>query len=125
MRTPPRVRSTSAESIRSKPTIEGRVLVGPAPTVGGDELVLAADPVRLGVDQRAVHVPEDGRGNGAHVVVVACRDSSTSSISVPKLPLGWMKATVVPRLPGRGAASIGVAPAAFIESSATAQSSTR
>ena len=51
--------------------------------------------------------------------------SWTSSISVPKLPLGWMKATVVPRLPGRGAGSIGVAPAATIASSAAAQSSTR
>ena len=51
--------------------------------------------------------------------------SWTSSISVPKLPLGWMKATVVPRLPGRGAWSIAVAPAATIASSAAAQSSTR
>ena len=51
--------------------------------------------------------------------------SCTSSISVPKLPFGWMKATVVPRLPGRGAASIGRAPAAVIASSASAQSSTR
>ena len=37
------------------------VVVGPPPAVPGDELVLAADPVRLGVDQRAVHVPQDGR----------------------------------------------------------------
>lgn len=51
--------------------------------------------------------------------------SWTSSIKVPKLPLGWMKATVVPRLPGRGAVSIGVAPAATIAASAAAQSSTR
>ena len=51
--------------------------------------------------------------------------SWTSSISVPKLPLGWTKATVVPRLPGRGAWSIGVAPAAIIAASAAAQSSTR
>ena len=51
--------------------------------------------------------------------------SCTSSISVPKLPFGWTNATVVPRLPGRGAASIGVAPAATIAASASAQSSTR
>ena len=61
-------------------------------------------------------------------VVTACpvaAHSWTSSISVPKLPLGWTKATVVPRLPGRGAWSIGVAPAATIAASAAAQSSTR
>ncbi len=98
-----------------------RVVVGPTPSVGRDELVLATDPVRLGVDQRAVHVPEDGRGYGGHLA----GGSSTNSISVPKLPLGWMNATVVPRLPGRGAASIGVAPAAFIDSRAAAQSATR
>ena len=39
---------------------------------------------------------------------------------VPKLPFGWMKATVVPRDPGRGSLSIGVAPAATIEASAAA-----
>ena len=44
---------------------------------------------------------------------------------VPKLPFGWMKATVVPRDPGRGSLSIGVAPAATIEASASAQLSTR
>ena len=32
--------------------------------------------------------------------------SSTSSMSVPNAVLGWMNATVVPRLPGRGASSI-------------------
>ena len=52
-------------------------------------------------------------------------DSWTSSMRVPKLPLGWTKATVVPRLPGRGALSIGVAPAATIAARAAAQSSTR
>ncbi len=46
-------------------------------------------------------------------------------MSVPKLPFGCTKATVVPRLPGRGAWSIGVAPAATIAASAAAQSSTR
>ena len=51
--------------------------------------------------------------------------SCTSSISVPKLPFGWMNATVVPRLPGRGALSIGVAPAAIIDASASPQSATR
>ena len=33
---------------------------------------------------------------------------------VPKLPFGCMNATVVPRLPGRGALSMGVAPAATV-----------
>jgi hypothetical protein len=45
-------------------------------------------------------------------------------MSVPKLPLGWMNATVVPRLPGRGALSMAVAPAASMLSSATWQSVT-
>ncbi len=44
---------------------------------------------------------------------------------VPKLPLGWTKATVVPREPGRGAASMGVAPASTMAWRAAAQSSTR
>ena len=44
---------------------------------------------------------------------------------VPKLPFGCMNATVVPREPGRGALSIGVAPAAIIAASASAQLSTR
>ena len=37
------------------------VLLTPRPAVLGDQLVLAGDPVRLGVDQRAVHVPEHRR----------------------------------------------------------------
>ena len=51
--------------------------------------------------------------------------SCTSSMRVPRRPFGWMKATVVPRDPGRGALSMGVAPAATIDSRAWAQSSTR
>ena len=39
-----------------------RVLVGPDPAVPLDELALRRDPVGLGVDQRAVHVPQDGAG---------------------------------------------------------------
>ena len=35
------------------------VLVAPRATVGLDELELALDPVRLGVDERAIHVPQD------------------------------------------------------------------
>ena len=38
------------------------VVVGPGATEGSDELVLARHPVRLGVDERAVHVPQDGGG---------------------------------------------------------------
>ena len=44
------------------------VLVAPRPAVGLDELELALDPVRLGVDQRAVHVPQDGGGAAAGTV---------------------------------------------------------
>jgi hypothetical protein len=51
--------------------------------------------------------------------------SCTNSISVPKLPFGCINATVVPRLPGRGALSIAVAPAAIIAASASAQLFTR
>ena len=66
-----------------------------------------------------------GAATGAAVGHRVIAHSWTSSISVPKLPFGWMKATVVPRLPGRGSGSIGVAPAATIAASAAAQSSTR
>ena len=38
---------------------------------------------------------------------------------------GWMNATVVPRLPGRGASSMTRPPEAFTLSRAAAQSSTR
>ena len=51
--------------------------------------------------------------------------SCTNSISVPKLPFGCMNATVVPRLPGRGALSIAVAPAAIMAARASAQLFTR
>ena len=40
-------------------------------------------------------------------------------MSVPKDPFGWTKATVVPREPGRGAASMALPPAATTASSAT------
>src|SRR4029079_953105 len=36
------------------------VIHAPGATVGLDELELALDPVRLGVDQGAVHVPQNG-----------------------------------------------------------------
>ena len=42
------------------------VLVGPGVAVRLDQRVLGVDPVRLGVDERAVHVPQDGRGAGVH-----------------------------------------------------------
>ena len=51
--------------------------------------------------------------------------SWTSSMSVPKAPLGCTKATVVPREPGRGASSMSAPPPARTESNALAQSSTR
>ena len=37
------------------------VVLGPLAAVRLDELVLGLHPVRLGVDERAVHVPQDGR----------------------------------------------------------------
>ena len=45
--------------------------------------------------------------------------SSTSSMRVPQIALGWTKATVVPRDPGRGASSITLWPCALTASSAT------
>ena len=53
------------------------------------------------------------------------RYSWTSSISVPNEVLGWMKATVVPREPGRGASSMTRPPASLTACRATAQSATR
>ena len=44
---------------------------------------------------------------------------------VPKEVLGWTKATVVPRDPGRGASSMTRPPASFTAWSAAAQSATR
>jgi hypothetical protein len=41
------------------------VLTGPGPAVPLGQCVLRLDPVRLGVHQRAVHVPQDG-GGSAH-----------------------------------------------------------
>jgi hypothetical protein len=69
--------------------------------------------------------PLDGIHRGTVPPVPRITIELGSSIRVPKLPLGWMKATVVPLLPGRGAWSIGVAPAAIMAASASAQSSTR
>ncbi len=42
---------------------DDRVRVGrrPGPVELGDEFVFARDPVRLGVDERPVHVPQDRR----------------------------------------------------------------
>ncbi len=88
---------------------------GAAPAPGGAG---AGEPGR---HHALTKTPGEGSGAWASVRCYSC----TSSISVPKLPFGWMKATVVPRLPGRGALSIGVAPAATIDSSAAAASSTR
>ena len=135
--TPPRLAQHGGGVEQVEADDRAGVVLGPPAAELGDELVLALHPVRLGVDERAVHVPQDGRRwrGDRPPSVPSCRarcrrppeqtHSWTSSISVPKLPLGWTKATVVPRLPGRGALSIGVAPAATIASSAAAQSSTR
>ncbi len=51
--------------------------------------------------------------------------SWTSSIRVPNEVLGWMKATVVPRDPGRGASSMTRPPSSFTAWRAAAQSFTR
>ncbi len=100
------------------------VMVGPVVPELLDQVAFRGEPVRLGIDQRAVHVPQHGGRQGRRGGNVRAH-SWTSSIRVPKLPFGCTKATVVPRLPGRGALSIAVAPAAIIASSAAAQSSTR
>ena len=107
------------------------MVIGPlAVTEPIDEVTFGCEPVRFGVDERAVHVPQDGRRQqdltfGFDPAGVRGRHSCTSSIRVPKLPFGCTNATVVPRLPGRGSVSIGVAPASTIDCSAAAQSSTR
>ena len=43
------------------------ILVPPDPAGLLDDRVLGRDPVRLGVDEGAVHVPEDGGGQVGHV----------------------------------------------------------
>ena len=111
----------------------GRVLVPRHALVdiGDDHIVEAHSHQRLAVhrtparDQQAI-------GSGGETVVdqrlqrVAVeRHSCTSSMSVPKLPFGWTKATVVPLEPGRGAVSMAVPPAATTAASAAAQSSPR
>ena len=42
-----------------------RMFLAPRPAVSLDELELAIDPVRLGVDERAIHVPQDGSWSAA------------------------------------------------------------
>ena len=44
------------------------VVLAPRAAVGLDEFELAFDPVRLGVDERAVHVPQDGGGSATSAV---------------------------------------------------------
>jgi len=38
------------------------VFMGPGATEGCDELCLRGQPIRLGIDKGAIHVPEDGGG---------------------------------------------------------------
>jgi hypothetical protein len=113
----------SSEGLFDASTLSDPLHLGPeelreAQAVGfseGDEVLV--DAVRNVANRDARHA--------CRVAAVCMRYSCTSSIRVPKLPLGWMKATVVPLEPGRGAWSIGVAPAATIEASASPQSATR
>ena len=77
---------------------------------------------------RAAATPRGGRGDGSTRAGAAPggrRYSWTSSIRVPKEVFGCTKATVVPRLPGRGAWSMTLPPLALIDSSASPQSATR
>jgi hypothetical protein len=90
--------------------------------------ILFSDPSSLMVRcaRRARRVPMMNPmiaaiANANELMVYSC----TNSISVPKLPFGCINATVVPRLPGRGALSIAVAPAATIAARASAQLFTR
>ena len=60
-RTPPTSRRYSAEAISALPTRLVGVLVGPGAAELGHQAVLGLDPVRLGVDEGAVHVEQHGR----------------------------------------------------------------
>ena len=90
------------------------VLVGPRAAERVDELALAREPVRLGVDERAVHVPQDGGGRP--------RPESSASVRslLHELDQRAEAALRVDEGDGRapaarrGAWSIGVAPAAII-----------
>ena len=104
----------------------------PFPRTGGDpDAPRVTVPARSGV-RATVGVRTRARGSGREDaaratgrVPLAGPYSWTSSISVPKAVLGWMKATVVPRDPGRGTSSSTRPPWALTDSRATAQSSTR
>ena len=80
---------------------------------GVDGTSLAADPTWDAVSATGVGC------------LPASRYSWTSSIRVPNADLGCKKATVVPRLPGRGTSSITRCPSARTRASAAAQSCTR
>ena len=86
-------------------TADDRVsmLVAPSAPMSLDELELALDPVRLGVDERAVHVPQDGSGSAGAVGPPGCghaswrlfsaagdRSSSVGSIVLPVIALGLL-----------------------------------
>src|SRR6478609_2147214 len=80
---------------------------GERPLRGAGVLALGrVHPLGLLVPGRSPVVPELALLVVAHHRRPYARGYSwTSSISVPAIDLGWMKATVVPRLPGRGASS--------------------
>ena len=84
------------------------------------------DPTRFATDWNRSFVLEPGGApKGAVVLLHGLTDSPYSMRGVARRYRERGFVAVVPRLPGRGAWSIGVAPAATIAASASAQSSTR
>ena len=75
------------------------VLVGPDPAVELDQSALLGDPVRLGVDQRAVHVPQD-RGRVVAVEDVGGVDDDLTHVALKYLASGWWTTMRVGRLLG-------------------------
>ena len=62
---------------------------------------------------------------GVAMSICAAAHSWTSSINVPNAPLGWTKATVVPRDPGLGTWSMTWPPWSLTDRRTSAQSATR
>ena len=62
------------------------VVVGPGAPELGDERVLALDPVGLGVDERAVHVPQDRSRTRRRL----SSHRSSSAFSTTSVSAGWI-----------------------------------
>lgn len=102
--------------VRAQEARAGRAVEEDDGEAVGDAPLGVREPSAVGEPQRGVDA-RVGRAQG--------RYSCTSSIRVPNAVFGWTNATVVPRLPGRGASSMTRCPPARTAASAAAQSSTR